>query len=147
MKREMPPRKRYRKDKDRIKCKICGKSFHHLGSHLWHKHKIRAKEYKARFGLPYNFALISPKVYRKKVRAFNEHREKYLKNLENSKNFRFQKGKVPKNRYRSAKEVEHYLSTCKKMNKRKLEQCPVCGMKFYHLDSHLYNKHKLIRIK
>jgi hypothetical protein len=35
------------------------------------------------------------------------------------------------------------------VNKRKknLQSCPVCKMKFNHVESHLYTKHKLISVK
>lgn len=45
---------------NRIKCLICGKECEYLGSHIWHAHKIKAKEYKMKFGLDLNYSLISP---------------------------------------------------------------------------------------
>jgi hypothetical protein len=134
---------------DRITCKICGKNFAHLGSHIWHKHKILAKEYKEEFGLPYNFALISKTVYIKKSEAFQERKEEFLNNLiKGGKKHRFFKGQVmPKNQYRSKTAIENSLKNLNTMNNNKWENCPVCNIKYKHLDSHLYNKHKLIRIK
>lgn len=132
--------------KDKLKCKICGKEFQHLGSHIWHKHKITARQYKEKFGLPYNIALISEKIYEKKVKAFDEHREKYLSNINKDNGYRFEKGKTGTRRI-SELERKRIIERIEKVNKRKPEKCPVCNMIFDHLDSHLYNKHKLLRIK
>ena len=132
--------------KDKLKCKICGKEFQHLGSHIWHKHKITTREYKQRFGLPYNIALISEEIYDKKVKAFDEHREKYLSNINKDNGYRFEKGKTGTRRI-SELERKRIIERIEKVNKRKPEKCPVCNMVFDHLDSHLYNKHKLLRIK
>jgi hypothetical protein len=131
---------------DKLKCKICGKQFQHLGSHIWHKHKITARQYKEKFGLPYNMALISEKIYEKKVKAFDEHREKYLSNINKDNGYRFKKGKTGTRRI-SELERKRIIERIEKVNKRKPEKCPVCNMVFDHLDSHLYNKHKLLRIK
>lgn len=131
---------------DKLKCKICGKEFQHLGSHIWHKHKITARQYKEKFGLPYNMALISEKIYEKKVKAFDEHREKYLSNINKDNGYRFKKGKTGTRRI-SELERKRIIERIEKVNKRKPEKCPVCNMVFDHLDSHLYNKHKLLRIK
>lgn len=148
MKIQSKRKKDYSEESDRIKCKICGKKFAHLGSHIWHKHKVLAKDYKSEFGLPYNFSLINKEVYRKKVEKFEERREEILKNFNTPKSVqhRFVKGmKVPKGQYRSERAVKNAIKNLEKMNNRKWEQCPVCRMKFKHLPSHLYNKHKLVQ--
>ena len=132
--------------KDKLKCKLCGKTYQHLGSHLWHKHKITAREYKHEFGLPYNMALISKQIYEKKVAAFDENRDKYLKNILKDNGHRFEKGKTGSRRI-SKLERERFIARIKKVNKdKKPEKCPVCNMIFNNLDSHLYNKHRLIRV-
>lgn len=131
--------------KDKLKCKICGKNFNHLGSHIWHKHKITAREYKQEFGLPYNISLISRQIYDKKVDAFNENRDKYLSNILKDNGFRFKKGKDGSRRI-SDLERKRFIERINEVNrKKKPEKCPVCNMVFNHLDSHLYNKHRLIR--
>ena len=110
-----------------------------------YKDKIKAKEYKARFGMPYNTALISIKIYLKKVRKFNEAREKYLKNLKKGKHFK--KGHSLKKRV-SQLERERIIKRILKVNKeRRLEACPICKMKYWNMDSHLYNAHNLLRIR
>ena len=39
-------KKDYTEEDDRIICRICGKKFSHLGSHLWHNHKVKKNTYK-----------------------------------------------------------------------------------------------------
>lgn len=132
----------------KLKCKICGKPFSHLGSHIWHKHKITAKEYKTEYGLPYNLALITPEIKKKKQEAFELHRNKYIKNLlKPGEKYRFKKGRSGIRRI-SQQERITILNRINKINKnRKSESCPVCKMIYKNVDSHLANKHKLLRIK
>lgn len=132
----------------KLKCKMCGKSFSHLGSHIWHAHKIRAREYKTEFGLPYNTALISSEIKRKKQDAFELDRPKYIKNLLKAGNkYRWKKGHSGIRRI-SQQERITILARINKVNKtRKKEPCPVCKMIYKNVDSHLANNHKLLRIK
>jgi predicted transcriptional regulator len=139
----------YQEEDDRIICKICGGKFSHLGSHLWHKHRIKAKTYKETFGLPYNFSLISRTVYEKKSRAFQENREFFLENFRKAgTKYQFKKGmKMPKSQYRSERQVRKTIANINKVNaKNKFEECPVCHQRFKSLASHLYNKHKLVQV-
>lgn len=132
----------------KLKCKMCGKSFHHLGSHIFHKHGITAREYKEEFELPFKMALISDQVYQKKKAAFEERREEYLENLKKfGKKYQFKKGKTGQRRI-SQHERDVNLKRILEVNKkRKPEKCPVCKMIFDNVDSHLANKHKLLKIK
>lgn len=130
-----------------LKCKICGKYFKHLGSHIWHKHKILAKEYKQEFGLNYNHPLITKEIQEKKKKKFWEN-PKGLENLKKGKKYQFKKGKKRFRGYISLEKRRQELINVTKINKsRKWERCPVCGMRFKNLASHLYSKHKLLRIK
>jgi hypothetical protein len=150
MKTKVKRVKDYTETDDRIKCKICGKEFAHLGSHIAHGHKITANEYKAEFGLPYNFSLINQTVHQKKSDKFQERREEILANFntEKSKACRFKKGsKRPKDLYRSEKARKDCIENLNKMNNNKWEECPICKMKFLKLSSHLYNKHNLLKIE
>lgn len=129
----------------KLKCLLCNKKYNHLGSHIFHAHGITAKEYKEKFELPYNLALISEEVKKKKQEAFKKDRKKYLKNL--TKEYRFKKGQSRKRRI-SQTERKKFIAQIKKINKnRKPKQCPICKTIYNNLDSHLYNKHKLINIK
>lgn len=132
----------------KLKCLICGRSYKHLGSHIWHGHKVTAREYKEEFGLPYKMALISPEIKAKKQDAFELDRERYLKNLTKAgTKYQFKKGHTGQRRI-SEHERRVQLERIESYNtRRKAEQCPVCKMMFDHLDSHLANKHRLLRIK
>ena len=61
-------------DKEELKtnCLICGERFDYLGSHIFHKHRLKANKYKELFGLPHNLNLISDGVRKKKQIAFNK---------------------------------------------------------------------------
>lgn len=132
----------------KLKCKICNKSFHHLGSHIFHGHGITAREYKTEFELPYKMALISDEIWKKKHDAFEKDREKYLVNLKKEgKKYQFKKGHTGQRRI-SQHEREVNLKRILSVNKnRRPEKCPVCKMIFDNVDSHLANKHKLLKIK
>ena len=129
-----------------LRCLICNKLFRHLGSHIARGHKMTARAYKTEFELPWNMPLITQEIIEKKRIAFELDREKYLKNL--SKKYQFKKGKNGHRRI-SATEREKFIKRMAEVNKRhgKLQQCPVCRMKFNHLESHLYNKHQLLKVK
>ena len=71
-------------------CQECGRSFEHLGSHLFMAHKILSKDYKQKYGLPYQMPLISEKVKRKKQISFERTRDIALANL--TTEYSFKKG-------------------------------------------------------
>ena len=131
---------------DNIKCKICGREFSHLGSHLWHKHKMKARDYKEMFELDYNYPLISPEVKLKKQIAFEQDREKYLANFKNRKKYQFKKGITNRTRI-SEQSWGRYNEIITKVNRNSYGLCPICKMKFNHLKSHLYNAHSLLVAK
>lgn len=61
-------------------CKICGKSFNNLSSHITSFHKMKIKDYKEMFELPCETKLSKPT----KTRSHNiteEHREKLRKGI------------------------------------------------------------------
>lgn len=130
----------------KLKCRICGKLYSHLGSHIWHGHKITAREYKTEYGLPYNMALISPEIILKKKEA-EANNPSWKNNFKRSIKYQFKKGKTGQRRI-SQHEREVTLARINEVNKnRKPEPCPVCKMIYQNVDSHLATKHKLLRIK
>jgi hypothetical protein len=135
-------------EKKFLRCLICKKQFKHLGSHIWHKHKILAKEYKEEFELPYNWGLISDEIKEKKSEKA-KWLKTWIKNFKDSKKYQFKKGKTGQRRV-SQTERKIFIKRILDLNKKKkskMESCPVCKMKFYHIESHLYNKHGLLKIK
>ena len=134
---------------EKLICKLCGKEFVHLGSHIWHKHKMLARHYKSKFGLPYKLGLVSEQVMQKQRKANLKHKEQNKKNLTMSgKKYRFRKGHTGQRRI-SEYERRRILKRILDVNKSyaKLEQCPVCKMKYKHLASHMYQVHCLISVK
>lgn len=47
----------------RLKCEICGKFYHHLGSHL-KVHKVLVREYQEEYRIPYCHTLVSEDIKR-----------------------------------------------------------------------------------
>ena len=134
------------KNFNKLKCLICGKTFDHLGSHLWHGHHILARDYKKEFGLPYKMSLISDEIKEKKRKATLLYEPTFKKNFKGSKKFQFKKGKTGQRRI-SQHERRVILARINEVNKnRKPEQCPVCNIIFDNVASHLATKHKLLKI-
>jgi hypothetical protein len=133
----------------KLACRFCGKTYRHLGSHLYHGHKVLAREYKEMFELPFREALIDQGIYEKKKAAFEKGREKYIKNLTKAgKKYQFKKGQTGQRRI-SQSEKGRIIRRIKGINKKRavLKPCPVCRMKFNNVESHLYQKHRLICVK
>lgn len=132
---------------NKLKCLICGKTFKHLGSHLWHRHRVLAREYKEEFGLPYKMSLITDEIKEKKSKATLSRASIFKKNFKKGgKKFQFKKGHTGQRRI-SPHERKVILERINKVNKnRKPEHCPVCNIIFDNVDSHLALKHKLLRI-
>jgi hypothetical protein len=104
---------------------------------------MTAREYKEEFGLDYKFSLISPAVKEKKREKFEEHREKYIKNLKKAgKKWWFKKGISNRTRF-SKQSKERLRKNSEWVNEENSGKCPICKMHFDHLPSHLYNKHGL----
>ena len=118
-------------------CLICNKEFKHLGSHIYHKHKMFAREYKMMFELDLGFPLIDDSVRKKQQIGWKRNEKRNLKNLEKGKKYRFKKGHIGKKLYTSRQSKERFIDNLKK---DKSGICPVCGMKAKHISSHLYNK-------
>ena len=111
-----------------LKCKICGKYYKHLGSHIARKHKILAKDYKRMFSLDLKTPLITSEIQEKKRLKFD--RKKCLKNL-NTKNaikYRFKKGNAIPRDYFSEVSKKRALNNLEKMNnlKKRHAKCPIC---------------------
>lgn len=135
-------------DEEYIKthCQICGKDCEHLGSHVWQRHKIKSKEYKEMFDLPYNMGLCSKNVsdkQREHAIKLKTHEENFKKSLK----YAFKPGhQGNKNRYRSKYEMDKIRERIIKFNNEPPSKCPVCGRVYKNVKKHLLEKHKLIYI-
>ncbi len=74
-----------------IVCRICGKSYYHLGVHI-RVHKISGREYKVKFGLTNKTALVTSVIGEKLRKAVKINEKKIKKNLQSKKSNRFKKG-------------------------------------------------------
>ena len=66
---------------------------------------------------------------------------------ESGKKNQFKKGRSGIRRI-SKIEKENIIKRINKVNSQNkvFKNCPVCNIKYKHLESHLYNKHKLLRV-
>lgn len=131
-------------------CLLCGKECEHLGSHIYHAHSFTAREYKKEYELPYKMPLISPRVKEKKQEAYAKDRERYLKNLlDAGGKYRYKKGHTNAgfrlSSYAKKRAIEQ-IQAINNKKKGKSEQCPICKTYFDHIESHLYNKHGLLKV-
>lgn len=126
-----------------LTCQLCNKEYSHLGSHIWHAHKMLARDYKTMFELPWKMSLITEEIKEKKRLAFDP---ETLKNL--TREHSFVKGHSGHRRIseHERRVIVERINNVNVTMKGKFEQCPVCKMKFQHLKSHLYNKHNLISV-
>ena len=75
-------------------CEICGKGYDKLGFHVWRRHGIKAKDYKAIYGLDKGVGLISEKTRREMSKVAKENIDINMDNLSRGKNTRFIKGQA-----------------------------------------------------
>lgn len=130
-----------------LQCLLCKKYFRHLGSHIWHRHKMLARDYKAKFELPYSEALITDEIKEKKNRKALA-KPTWQKNFVDAEKFQFKKGHSGFRRV-SAEERRKYIARIKEVNQnhKTFKACPVCHISYKHLESHLFNKHGFIQVK
>jgi len=132
-----------------LRCRICKREYKHLGSHLFHRHDMLARDYKTKFELPWKMGLVTPEIKRKQREAnFRHNASRNPDFLKGGKKNQFKKGRTGQRRI-SEHERKNIMNRILDVNDRKkvLQQCPVCKMKFNHVESHLYLKHKLISVK
>ena len=127
-------------------CRICNKNCKHLGSHL-RVHGLTAKEYKAEFELPYSMALISKEIHEKQSEQWHANAKKYSKNLQLTPEFQFHAGRDGKRRI-SQYERKRIVARIQSVNATRTHtKCEVCGGVYEHIESHLYNAHRLLKAK
>lgn len=61
-----------------IQCHLCGRFYTSLAAHVQHTHKMKAKDYKRRFGLRLTKGLVSPK-YSKQMKLTNSNASNSVK--------------------------------------------------------------------
>lgn len=103
-----------------------------------------ARDYKAKFELPYRDALITDEIKEKKHRKAMKIKI-WEKNFVGAEKYQFKKGHSGYRRI-SREERKRYLARIEEVNQRhqSFRPCPVCRIKYKHMESHLFNKHGLI---
>lgn len=76
--------------KEKKQCKICGRWYIQLGSHIVQRHGMTAREYREKFNLPLKKGIV-PKWY-KDFKGKQALDNKTCKNLKLGKKFRYKKG-------------------------------------------------------
>jgi hypothetical protein len=108
-----------------------------------------ARDYKSKFELPWKMGLVTPEIKRKQRAANLKHDACRNRNFKKGgTKYQFRKGHTGQRRI-SEHERKVIMKRILDVNDRKkiLQQCPVCKMKFNHVESHLYRSHKLISVK
>jgi len=86
----------------RTVCRLCGRRFKHLGSHLAQKHKITANDYKKDLGINLNISLCDDSVVEKQRQHALEHIDTIKETFEkNGAKHRIKKGQKIEGRYLS----------------------------------------------
>jgi hypothetical protein len=125
-----------------LTCKECGKEFKHLGSHLWHAHKILARDYKMLYQLDVNHSLITDTI-KEKLRNQVKKYKTWKENFKGSVKYQFKKGAENKKPYYSEETKNRLKAQSKDLLNKPSEPCPVCNIKFNNLAVHLKQKHGL----
>lgn len=90
-----------------VQCQICKRWFRQVGSHIWQKHGITAREYREQFGFDVKKGQL-PKDYRE-LKAEQAFEGGGVKNLERGKQFWFKKGQVGVGVYTRSRQTQERL--------------------------------------
>ena len=74
--------------KDKIQCLICGRWYRRVGTHIYYRHGITAREYRQEYG----FDLIKGQLSDDLKELYSKNSIKSRKNLEKGKKHQFKKG-------------------------------------------------------
>jgi len=77
---------------DKLQCKICKKWYIQLGTHIFSKHNLTAREYREEYDYPVKRGIV-PSWYRQK-KGNLAIKNKTYKNLEAGKKYRYKKGDI-----------------------------------------------------
>ena len=116
--REWYRKKRGRREKGKIQCKICGLWYWQLGSHVVQRHHITARDYRIKFGFDYKTGKeTTAKHLRDLYKKQALENGTYL-NLKKGTRFRFIKGDERAGRYKRSKQTIQRLKSgvAKKVN-------------------------------
>lgn len=125
------------KDGSKIQCHICGKLYEGLNMHIQHMHKMTTREYKEKFEIAYQTALVSET----RRQILKDKTMKWLQSMTKEELSEFNLNKMKKLREYLAKKLEHRMQpklTLESKNKRGtcpdqlLEKINVCAKSIGH---------------
>jgi len=114
--------------KNKIQCLICNKWYVQVGSHIWNRHNMTAREYREQYGFDVKKGQL-PEDYRK-LKADQAIECGGYKNLKKGKKYWFKKGQEGPGKYtRSDETLERLKSIAGKHNPKKNSKgkCLVCS--------------------
>lgn len=111
--------KKYSKD-ELVQCKICGKWFRQVGSHVWQIHGYTAREYREEYGFDVKRGQL-PEDYREK-KAKQAFECGGVKNLEQGKKFWFKKGDPRVGNYKRSEQTKERLQKQGKIMFKKMHE-------------------------
>jgi predicted transcriptional regulator len=94
--------KKYSKD-ELVQCRICGKWFRQVGSHIAQTHGMTAREYREELGFDVKTGQLPPDYHQLKAKQAIERGG--AKNLEKGKRYWFKKGDKRAGRYKRSQET------------------------------------------
>jgi predicted nucleic acid-binding Zn ribbon protein len=104
------------KSPHKIQCLICGKWYVQVGSHIWNRHKMTAREYRKLYGFDVKKGQL-PGWY-KEIKSDQAFESGTIKNLKSGKRFWFRKGQPGVGVYERSPETMFRLHNLHKFNKR-----------------------------
>ena len=142
--REKKLLEKYSKD-ELIQCKICGKWFRQVGSHIWGEHRITAREYREEYGFDVKRGQLPDDL--KNLYAEQAIKCGGVKNLEIGAKFRFKKNQKGVGIYKRSEQTLKRLEKNRFNIKKKgiYKKCLVCGKEIYVMPSKI-NKTKYCSI-
>ena len=102
--------------KNKIQCKICGKWYIQVGSHIFQKHKMTAKQYRKEYGFDVKKGQL-PENYRK-LKSNYVFENGTVNNLKAGEKYKFKKGQKGCGIYNRSQETMERLKNLHKFKKQ-----------------------------
>jgi len=104
--------------KNKLQCQVCGKWYRKVGSHVWQKHKMSAREYREAYGFDVKKGQLPDDL--KKLKADYAKENETMNNvIEGGKKYRFKKGQKGVGIYKRSQQTLERLKTLYKYSKNK----------------------------
>jgi len=101
---------------DLVQCKICGKYFRQVGSHIVQRHGMLAREYRKEFGFDVKKGQLSKDL--KELYSKQVFENGTVNNLKSGAKYRFKKKQVGLGKYMRSEQTKKRLKVLHKFNKK-----------------------------